>query len=67
MRKVEMITLSSTDSETGGPTVAARNAFEQALNTSRVGETGNIHQKFEFRILGHLVDVGKITGVTLIP
>lgn len=41
--------------------------FELARNTARTGETGNGPRRQNFRVLGYLVDSGRISGVTLVP
>ena len=41
--------------------------FIGALISVRTGETGVNSRKANFRVLGYLVDAGRITGVTLVP
>jgi len=42
-------------------------AFVAAIGTARANETGSVPRRFNFRVLGHLVDTGKLTGVTVAP
>lgn len=39
--------------------------FITAIGTARPGETGTAARRFNFRVLGFLVDTGRLPGVTL--
>lgn len=38
-----------------------------AIGTPRAGETGAVNRRFNFRVLGFLVDSGRLSGVTINP
>lgn len=49
------------------PTTAATVAFLNALVTARPGESGSVLARANYRILGHLMDIGVLTGGSVTP
>jgi hypothetical protein len=43
------------------------NTFLTAIGTARANETGTVPRRMNFRVLGYLVDSGRLSGVTLVP